>query len=177
MNGMIKWIDRWSERDQKMFCVINRQWRRQRLDRFMQGITYFGGATFTLSCSIALILFLSPPWSAIGWKCLVAVFLTHLPVQCLKKVYPRQRPYRVLPHVFTCKNPLEDHSFPSGHTTAVFALTTPLWLSVPSLGLILIPLSICVGLSRIYLGLHYPSDVVCGALIGLLGACAVFIML
>jgi undecaprenyl-diphosphatase len=61
---------------------------------------------------------------------------------------------------------LKDHSFPSGHTTAVFSVIVPFLLQTPSLAAVLIPLGLSVGISRIYLGLHYPSDVIAGGILG-----------
>ncbi len=65
-------------------------------------------------------------------------------------------------------NPLKDHSFPSGHTTAIFSVVVPLLLYMPVLTIILAPIALSVGISRIYLGLHYPSDVLAGLCLGTL---------
>ena len=62
--------------------------------------------------------------------------------------------------------PLKDHSFPSGHTTAIFSVLTPFVFHLPSLALPLLALGSLVALSRIYLGHHYPSDVLVGVLLG-----------
>lgn len=83
-----------------------------------------------------------------------------------QKLYPRLRPYLALPDTNTFRNPLKDHSFPSGHTTAIFASTVPYMIAYPVLTAVLLPLACTVGFSRIYLGLHYPSDVLAGAVIG-----------
>jgi undecaprenyl-diphosphatase len=85
----------------------------------------------------------------------------------LKNVVKRDRPYNTFTGIFPDK--LEtDYAFPSGHTSSAFAtatslaLTTKKWyVTVPALAW-----SAGVGYSRIYLGQHYPSDVIMGALVG-----------
>lgn len=81
--------------------------------------------------------------------------------------FSRRRPYLADDNVHLSHHPLRDYSFPSGHATAVFTLATILSLTFPWFSLLLIPLSGAVGISRIYLGLHYPTDVVGGAVIGM----------
>ncbi len=85
----------------------------------------------------------------------------------LKNLVKRDRPYHTYTGIFPDK--LEtDYAFPSGHTSSAFAtatslaLTTKKWyVTVPALAW-----SAGVGYSRIYLGQHYPSDVIMGALVG-----------
>ena len=96
----------------------------------------------------------------------LALSLSHLPVHFVKKLFPRKRPYLTLEKTKFPANPLQDHSFPSGHTTAFFSVVIPYVLLIPNLAIVLIPLGICVGISRIYLGLHYPSDVIAGGILG-----------
>ena len=85
----------------------------------------------------------------------------------LKNVVKRDRPYHTYTGIFPDK--LEtDYAFPSGHTSSAFATATSLalktkkwYVTVPALAW-----SAGVGYSRIYLGQHYPSDVIMGALVG-----------
>lgn len=58
------------------------------------------------------------------------------------------------------------YSFPSGHAASAFAFTTAVSRELPSIGPFLIPLASLVAYSRVYLGVHHPSDVVAGAAIG-----------
>lgn len=101
---------------------------------------------------------------------LTSLAVSHIPVAIAKKTYPRLRPYLALPDTHTFRNPLKDHSFPSGHTTAIFSVTVPFMILFPLLILMLLPVALTVALSRIYLGLHYPTDVVAGGVIGTLTA-------
>ncbi|MGV2686250.1 phosphatase PAP2 family protein, partial [Clostridium perfringens] len=64
------------------------------------------------------------------------------------------------------KKPMKDHSFPSGHSTAIFSIITPCLFITPWLSLLLILLALTVSLSRIYLGFHYPSDCLAGCFVG-----------
>ena len=96
----------------------------------------------------------------------ISLAISHIPVQILKRWYPRKRPYLTIQDAKYPVHPLQDHSFPSGHTTAVFSVFIPFICYNPNLLIFLLPLALCVGISRIYLGLHYPSDVFVGMCLG-----------
>jgi undecaprenyl-diphosphatase len=65
-----------------------------------------------------------------------------------------------------------DHSFPSGHTATSFAAALVLARAVPRRAWLFYVLAAAIGFSRIYVGVHYPLDVLGGALVGLLAATA-----
>jgi undecaprenyl-diphosphatase len=62
--------------------------------------------------------------------------------------------------------PLDKFSFPSGHTLHAVLFSVIALNYYPQLSVILLPFTFMVGLSRVVLGLHYPSDVVAGAMLG-----------
>ena len=90
----------------------------------------------------------------------------------------RPRPYQVLQDVWLTGKPLDYFSFPSGHTLHAVIFTFMTLAYYPSLAVLVIPFSIMVGLSRVVLGLHYPSDVLAGAMIGIvMSLTSMYIML
>ena len=85
----------------------------------------------------------------------------------IKTVVDRTRPFLAVPGIH---NLITAHgsSFPSGHTGTSFAAAGVLWQTLPRLyGAGALALAALIGLSRLYLGVHYPSDVLGGMLIGL----------
>ena len=78
----------------------------------------------------------------------------------------RPRPYSVQPDITVCAAPLDQFSFPSGHTLHATAFTLVAVSYYPALWPLLAPFALLVAASRVVLGLHYPSDVLAGALIG-----------
>lgn len=84
----------------------------------------------------------------------------------LKSKTVRPRPYQVHQVIRLGERPLDHFSFPSGHTLHAVMITTVLGYIQPLLLVLMLPFTILVALSRMVLGLHYPSDVVVGALIG-----------
>jgi undecaprenyl-diphosphatase len=84
----------------------------------------------------------------------------------LKQKTSRPRPYRVRSAIRLGADPLDAFSFPSGHTLHAVAFATLLTAYYPALAVPLWSFAGLVGASRIVLGLHYPSDVLAGAVIG-----------
>ncbi len=86
----------------------------------------------------------------------------------LKLTVQRARPFTTYPEIIYQKTETGSYSFPSGHTNFAFATATSLTLAFPKWYVIIPSYSyaVAVGYSRMYLGVHYPSDVLAGALIG-----------
>ncbi|BCM25530.1 phosphatase PAP2 family protein [Methyloradius palustris] len=78
----------------------------------------------------------------------------------------RPRPYEVHTDIWLTGRPLDRFSFPSGHTLHAVAFCTVALAYYPMLDWLLLPFTLMVGMSRVILGLHYPSDVLAGAAIG-----------
>jgi len=158
------------QHENRVFLWVNQHKQVTFIDQIMQRITHLGGASATIAVSLSLALFAHGNWRILAIQALIALAVSHIPVAIFKKKYPRLRPYLVLPQTRIYKNPLVDHSFPSGHTTAIFASIVPFALSSPLLAIVLLPIAFTVAYSRVYLGLHYPSDCVVGALLGISSA-------
>jgi undecaprenyl-diphosphatase len=78
----------------------------------------------------------------------------------------RPRPYEVHQDIWLTGKPLDKFSFPSGHTLHAVVFCVVMINYYPQLAIIAVPFTALVGLSRVVLGLHYPSDVLAGALLG-----------
>ena len=86
--------------------------------------------------------------------------------KALKAKLVRERPFAAHEQVQLMAPPLDHHSFPSGHTMHAVAFIVMLAHYYPPVMWIMLPFAVSVVLSRIVLGLHYPTDVVAGGLIG-----------
>lgn len=85
----------------------------------------------------------------------------------LKNVSGRKRPCEIEPHCWATLLPPDRFSFPSGHTITAFSVAVALGSFYPVLLPILLLCALCIAASRILLGMHFLSDVVVGALIGM----------
>ena len=139
------------------------------LNGAMKFITSLGDeGIFWIGLIIVLMIFRKS--RKIGLCCAIAMILTYLSVNlALKPIFARTRPYVLLEGLeFIVKQP-GDHSFPSGHSAHALAVSwTVFRLARRRHGLPLLALGILVALSRLYVGVHFPSDVIAGCLMGML---------
>jgi len=87
----------------------------------------------------------------------------------VKRTIGRPRPSKKLDCRALVAEP-DQFSFPSGHSAAAMAVAVVYAMAFPPLAVVLIPLAILVGVSRVCLGVHYPGDVFIGQLIAVLSA-------
>ncbi len=159
--------------DDYFINLINAKIKNKYLDIFMYRITDLGGAIFITVFTLALVIFGSPINKLVGVEALIALCLSQIIVHSLKKLLSRERPYKIVEQLNTFGIDLSDYSFPSGHTTASFSLATTLALNNPRFSIIVLFLAMLIAISRIYLGVHYPTDVAAGIILGV--GCAIIV--
>ena len=99
---------------------------------------------------------------------IVDVLLVNL---IMKNLFARTRPYILFESLVSLVGEESDFSFPSGHSAISFAVATVILLCLPKrLGIPAIILASLIALSRLYVGVHYPTDVIAGVAVGI--ACA-----
>lgn len=119
--------------------------------------------------AVALTLCMMPKWRRAGAGMLLALVLAHLLGNVfLKNLVARPRPYVAYPGISLKIPPLNEFSFPSGHTITAFAAVFSLPRSLGTLKRSLAILAVAIACSRLYLFMHYPSDVLGGALLGMI---------
>lgn len=149
---------------QQMRCPI--------LDTLVPWITALGDKGI-IWIALAVILVAIPRTRragvAVGVSLLIELILCNV---LLKPLVARPRPFSLNPSVELLVVPLRDFSFPSGHTGAAFACVGALLIEKSRLWIPMGVLAIVMGFTRLYLYVHYPTDVLAGALLGALSAWA-----
>lgn len=143
----------------------NRAWDKE-IENTSNSIRYLGAGVPIVMASIGFIKKDSTLKSQ-GLEIAAAQILNGLLTYSLKHTVNRDRPYVTYPYLYY-DGPAGSPSFPSGHTSSAFALATSLSLHYRKWYVISASYLYAsgIGYSRMYLGVHYPSDVLAGALIG-----------
>lgn len=89
--------------------------------------------------------------------------------EIIRAIFPRQRPYLAHQVVQLIPKGIEP-SFPSGHATALFAIAMAVYFYNKKLGYWLFAVAAVVSVARVIAGVHYPSDILAGAVVGIITA-------
>lgn len=89
-----------------------------------------------------------------------------LVINRIKKAVGRPRPYHAVPEAHLPVGEGSSGSLPSSHTSTWFAATLIAWIYYRRSWRVMLPFAMLIGFSRVYLGVHYPSDVLAGAILG-----------
>jgi undecaprenyl-diphosphatase len=142
--------------------------RRRWADHLMRAVTHLGGAAVSIGLALTLLLAI-PSLSRAGAIAAVALALSHALVQLIKRSVSRPRPRLPVGLESLARAP-DRFSFPSGHSAAALSVGLPVSMAVGGLwGCGILGLALTVGFSRVYLGVHYPGDVVVGWLLAVVG--------
>jgi len=88
----------------------------------------------------------------------------------IKHIFNRQRPYVTYEEISSAIHPPDRFSFPSGHTAGAFVVAFVLYFYHPALSIPFFIVASLIGFSRIYLGVHYPSDILAGVVLGFISS-------
>lgn len=142
------------------WCVAANRWGARTLVRgFFRAVSRLGDGLFWYALMAALVVF--DGWHGLAVSAqLAATGVVALTLyRKLKRWTKRPRPYAADPRIRAWTAPLDEFSFPSGHTLHAVSFTVVALAHYPALAPLLLPFTAAVALSRIVLGLHYPSDV------------------
>ena len=90
--------------------------------------------------------------------------------QAIGKVWHRQRPFAAHPAAHVWGSRSHDPSFPSDHASAAFAIAFAVFLFDRLVGSVFLAAAVVIGAGRVFIGAHYPLDVLAGSLVGLASA-------
>ncbi len=171
---MINVIEMAGEWDARMALQVALR-RKHSLDSWMLLVTRLGDGWAWLTVSLLVVVLDFRSCVSVLLPFATGIALEFAAFKSLKKCFRRERPYQKLERVICMRVPSDRFSFPSGHTAAAFVAVAVFgsfysWLFVP-----LLVLACLIGFSRVYIGVHYPSDVTAGALLGL--ACGLMAVL
>lgn len=170
----------------ELFYLINNGFSNPYLDFLMPLLSDVGGLTF-YAIILAILLIMS--WKDIlglgkYWElvklCCASLILTVMITACVKLFFHQPRPALVLNHVHALTSSVDPNSFPSGHTAITLSTMTIIFLKAKEyfthnnlIKFLCVIYCILIPFSRIYIGMHYPFDVLVGGVIGM--ACGVVV--
>ena len=165
-----------------LFYFINNNLQNPLFDSIIPVITHFGGFIWLLVIVLVIIIYAKlknkQTLKKVAIIALVALLFSDLITLLLKQLVQEPRPFMILDNVRLLIPEDDPCSFPSGHSSSTLAVVTIFVLNMKKLtekhyriiSVFLILFGVIIPFSRVYCGVHFPGDVLVGALIGLIGA-------
>lgn len=157
--------------DISILLYIQEHIRKEWMNGFWRAITFLGdGGWFWILLAVVLLIMKKTrkAGAAAAIALVIGALITNV---CLKNMVARVRPYDTYSALIPIVTKPIDWSFPSGHTCASFASAFVYFRLLPKkYGISALVLACMIAFSRLYLGVHYPTDVLAGFLIGLLAS-------
>ena len=152
--------------ERRVCLAMNRWGARQALRRFFGVVSRLGDGVLWYALMAGLAVFGGSHGLIAALHMMLTGLVAAAMYRCLKRWTRRPRPFRAHDGIVAYIAPLDEFSFPSGHTLHAVSFTLIALAYFPLLAPVLIPFTLMVALSRVVLGLHYPSDVLAATLIG-----------
>ena len=150
--------------DVQVFYFFNRTCRCSFLDEALQYITQLSSSRVLFLAAVIMLLVNKRNIRAFGILLLAGITLSYYSSHILKDLFMRARPFMAMPDAVAVVG-TGGYSFPSGHATSAF-MAAFILSSCFKRWILFFFLAVVVGLSRVYLGVHYPADVLAGAVLG-----------
>jgi undecaprenyl-diphosphatase len=166
----------------ELFNFFNHSLQNPILDSIMPIVTHFGGFIFLVLVVFALVLYAKisrrDTLKKVAIITLIALLFSGAITVALKHIVHEPRPFMTLDNVHLLIAEADLNSFPSGHATATIAVVASLILNMKDLAkkhyliidIALVIFAAVILFSRMYVGVHYPGDILAGTIVGLFGA-------
>ena len=161
--------------DGEILLLIQQYLRTDMLTPFMKSVTFLGnGGWFWILCAVVLLAV--PKTRKTGYAAALSLIFGAIVTNLLlKNIVARPRPFAEIAALIPMITKPKDFSFPSGHTTASFAVALVMLRMLPKkFGIPAVILAGMVAFSRLYLGVHYPGDVLGGFLVAVFASTLVY---
>jgi undecaprenyl-diphosphatase len=160
------WRERWVERERWCARSLHRATRFASISLLLRGLSWLTDGIAWYALMLALPWFGGPNGTACALRMLLLGGIDLAIYLVMKRHFARPRPFVSCNDVRACARTLDEYSFPSGHVLHATGFAIVLCNYYPSLLWVMPPLVGLIALSRVVLGLHYPTDVIAGAAIG-----------
>ena len=163
--------------DLKGLDFVSNRCKNNFFDKVMPKITSLGDLGI-IWLAIALLLICRANNRTVGFKVISAILITTIIGEgIIKNIVKRQRPFKEKDNGLLINKPIT-YSFPSGHTASSFAASWASLIAASALNntiaLLAAPIATMIAFSRIYLRVHYPTDVIFGIILGCL--CGIWVL-
>ena len=152
--------------ERRLCLALNRWAARQALRRLFGIVSRLGDGVFWYTLMGVVAVFGGAHGATAALHMALTGIVAATMYRTLKRWTRRPRPFRAHDGIVPYVAPLDEFSFPSGHTLHAVSFTLIALAYYPMLAPLLVPFTLMVALSRIVLGLHYPSDVIAASAIG-----------